>query len=116
MWTLAAVQFSNAVPQRQLVRPPRLSKRQMRQEVIRAAAEPLRALKIGHLNVRSLTAHLDRVNFLLLREQLDVLCLGETWLTEMVDTSTLLFPGYSINRRDRRNKAGGGVAVLHPAH
>ena len=38
--------------------------------LIRAAAEPLRALKIGHLNVRSLTAHLDQVNFLLLREQL----------------------------------------------
>ncbi|KAF0310618.1 hypothetical protein FJT64_018415 [Amphibalanus amphitrite] len=85
-----------------------------RQVDIRAAAELSCALKIGHLNVRSLTAHLDQVNLLLLREQLDVLCLSETWLTETVDSTAILFPGYTICRRDRRKKKiGGGVAILY---
>ncbi|KAF0305993.1 hypothetical protein FJT64_022458 [Amphibalanus amphitrite] len=70
------------------------------------------ALKIGHLNVRSLTAHLDEVNLLLLREELDVLCLSETWLTDSVDSSMLLFPGYTIRRRDREGRTGGGVALI----
>ncbi|KAF0297158.1 hypothetical protein FJT64_005412 [Amphibalanus amphitrite] len=56
------------------------------QAVIRAAADATSGLRIGHLNVRSLTAHLDEVNHLLLREQLDVLCLSETWLADSVDT------------------------------
>ena len=64
--------------------------------------------------MRSLTAHLDEVNLLLLREQMDVLCLSETWLTEAVDPATLLFPGYTICRCDRRvKKTGGGVAILY---
>ena len=95
------------------LQPPRLTIRQTRQAESRATAESSCALKIGHLNVRSLTAHLDQVNLLLLREQLDVLCLSETWLTEAVDTSTLLFPGYIISRRDRRKKTGGGVVILY---
>ena len=97
-----------------LLRPRRLTIRQTRQVEIRAAAESTCALKIGHLNVRSLTAHLDQVNLLLLREQLDVLCLSETWLTEIIDTSALLLPGYTICRRDRKTKKiGGGVAILY---
>ena len=82
--------------------------------MIRLTAELASGLKVGHLNVRSLTAHLDGVNLLLLMEQLDVLCLSETWLMETVDTSALLFPGYVIIRPDRRRgKTGGGVAVLY---
>ena len=95
--------------------PRRLTIRQTRRAGIRAAAESICALKIGHLNVRSLTAHLDQVNLLLLQEQLDVLCLSETWLTETVDTGALLFQGYSICPRDREiKKTGGGVAILYP--
>ena len=97
-----------------LLRPPRLTTRQTRQAETREAAESACALKVGHLNVRSLTAHLDEVNLLLLREQMDVLCLSETWLTEAVDPATLLFPGYTICRCDGRvKKSGGGVAILY---
>ncbi|KAF0302780.1 hypothetical protein FJT64_025149 [Amphibalanus amphitrite] len=63
--------------------------------------------------VRSLTAHLDDVNHLLLTEKLDVLCLSETWLTGAMDSCTLVFPGYSVTRSDRRGRSGGGVAILH---
>ena len=110
----AAVISSGAILERQLFHPHRLTIRQTRQAEIREAAASSCALKIGHLNVRSLTAHLDEVNLLLLREQLDVLCLSETWLTEAVESSVLLFPGYAITRLDRKaRKTGGGVAVLH---
>ena len=104
----------SAAPERHLLRPPSLAIRQTRQAEIRAAAAASSALKVGHLNVRSLTAHLDEVNLMLLREELDVACLSETWLSETVDSSVLLFPGYSICRHDRRKKqSGGGVAIVY---
>ena len=40
----------------------------------------------------------------------DVVCICETWLNESVLSSELL-PGYSIFRRDRVGKIGGGVLV-----
>ena len=105
---------SGAILERQLVQPARLTIRQTRRAEINMTMASSAALKVGYLNVRSLTAHLDEVNHLLLREQIDVLCLGETWLTEAVDSSMLLFPGYVICRRDRRlKKTGGGVAIVY---
>ena len=77
------------------------------------APAPASQLRVAHLNVRSLTRHLDDVNHLLLTEKLDVLCLSETWLTGSMDDRTLVFPGYSVVRRDRRGRSGGGVAILH---
>ena len=101
-------------PYRCLSRPSRLSLRQTKQAEIRAAAARTSTLKIGHLNVRSLTAHLDEVNQLLQTERLDLLCLGETWLTDAVDSCMLVLPGYVISRQDRpTKKTGGGVAIIH---
>ena len=40
----------------------------------------------------------------------DVVCICETWLNESILSSELL-PGYSIFRRDRVGKIGGGVLV-----
>ena len=88
-----------------LSQPPRLTHRQ--------TTAPASQLRVAHLNVRSLTRHLDDVNHLLLTEKLDVLCLSETWLTESMDDRSLVFPGYSVARRDRRGRNGGGVAILH---
>ena len=70
-------------------------------------------LKIGHLNVRSVTKHVDGINLLLLSERLDVLCHSETWLTEELDSSVLVFPGYAITRRGRSGRSGGDVAIIH---
>ena len=101
-------------PYRCLSRPSRLSLRQTKQAEIRAAAARTSTLKIGQLNVRSLTAHLDEVNQLLQTERLDLLCLGETWLTDAVDSCMLVLPGYVISRQDRpTKKTGGGVAIIH---
>ena len=97
-----------------LTRPPRLTIRQTRQAEIQATAAKRSALNVGHLNVRSLMAHIDEINHLILLERLDVLCVSETWLTDAVDDRMLQFPGYVISRRDRRGgKSGGGVAIIY---
>ena len=106
--------YPEETPESCLLCPARLSLRQTKQAAIRAATTRSSTLKIGHLNVRSLTAHLDEVNLLLQTERLDVLCVGETWLTDAVDSSMLVLPGYDISRRDREaKKTGGGVAIIH---
>ena len=106
-----------------LSRPPRLTAAQTN-----AAATPERAaerkpMKIGHLNVRSLTGKLEEINALLLSENLDILCLSETFLTPDVLTDFLVFSGYKICRADRRRPRkgrqvvrGGGVAILYRDH
>ena len=40
----------------------------------------------------------------------DVVCICETWLNESILSSELL-PGYSVFRRDRIGKVGGGVFI-----
>ena len=64
--------------------------------------------------MRSLTKHLDDLNILLAKEQLHILCVGETWLNDSVDSRTLIFPGYKILRKDRQNgHNGGGLALIY---
>ena len=109
----AAEATAVTAPHRWLTVPPRLTLRQTRRADEGRAVGTSPLLKIGHLNVRSLTRHLDDINHLLMSQQLDILCLSESWLTESMDSSMLLFPGYSIIRRDRQGRTGGGVAILH---
>ena len=75
---------------------------------------------ICHLNIRSVTAKLEEVNALLVTEQIDILCLSETFLTADILTDFLVFPGYKICRADRRQARrgrsvvrGGGVAIIY---
>ena len=99
---------------RVLSQPPRLTLRQTSQAGrSMSKAPPLSSkMRVGHLNVRSLTKHIDDVNHLLLAEELDLLGLSESWLVESMDNSSLVFPGYSVTRRDRTGRSGGGVAIL----
>ena len=75
---------------------------------------PARSLRIGHLNVRSLVPSIDDVNTLLDQQQLDLLCVSESWLRPEIDSSFLIFPGYGLVRRDRPGSGrGGGVCIIH---
>ena len=106
-----------------LTRPVRLTERQTRSLVADArtgttdrAALPQTCrgqLKIGHLNVCSLIPKLGAIMMLLQDQQLDILCLTETWLTPDVMPAFLNFPGYNVLRRDRAQRRGGGVAIIH---
>ena len=55
---------------------------------------------------------IDDVNVLLDKHKLDILCIGETFLSEEVDSRFLLFPGYLVERCDRQSR-GGGVCVVY---
>ena len=75
-------------------------------------------LRIGHLNVRSLMPSIDDVIDTLDSQNLDILCLSETWLKPDIDNNFLVFPGYRTVRRDRPGPGdgsgkGGGVCVIH---
>ncbi len=74
---------------------------------------PRKGLKMLHLNVHYLESKLP-----LLKVQLDsfkspiqILGFSETFLTENTRDSALYLDGYSIHRRDRQGKGGGGVLV-----
>ena len=76
-----------------------------------------RTLRPAHVNVRSLVPSLDDVNIILKDNDIDVLCITETWLQQDFDNRFLIFPGYSVIRvdrpsRDGRNVRGGGICVL----
>ena len=50
----------------------------------------------------------DDVIDILDSQNLDILCVSETWLHPNVDDSFLVFPGYRVARRDRPGLSGGG--------
>ena len=63
---------------------------------------------------------LDSVKELLMSRKVDILCVGETWLTSDICNSYLTFPGYSVMRCDRRARPkrgpvskGGGVCIIY---
>jgi hypothetical protein len=72
-------------------------------------------LKIGLLNVRSLTSKAVIVNELITDHNLDVIGLTETWLKP--DEFTVLNeaspPGYTSDHIPRATRNGGGVANIY---
>ena len=68
---------------------------------------------ICHVNVRSLVAdgRLLNVSSLVSFNNVDMLCLSETWLKPKHLSSSLLIPGFQPLRCDRLVDRGGGVAV-----
>ena len=64
-------------------------------------------LKIGHINAQSMAPKVDEINVLLETQDLDILCVSETWLTDKIPSRFMVFPGYEILRYDRRNTDPG---------
>ena len=61
---------------------------------------------------------LDDVATLLEDNNIDAMCITESWLHRDIDSRFLIFPGYSTIRRDRpatggRRVRGGGICILH---
>ncbi|KAK9701572.1 hypothetical protein QE152_g30473 [Popillia japonica] len=67
-------------------------------------------VRMGHINVRSLLPKVNEIKNLILHRNLDILCLSETWLSEMVTHNSICIEGYNIIRKDRGSR-GGGVAI-----
>lgn len=68
-------------------------------------------LKVCHVNAQSLTAHLDEFRLNFLKTKWDVICISETWLDHSIDSGFISLPEYTLFRKDRIGKRGGGVGV-----
>ena len=72
-----------------------------------------KGMKFLYLNTRSLYKHFDEI--FLHYSGYDIMCFGETWLTEKIPNNVISKQSYNIFRQDRASsipgKKGGGVAT-----
>ncbi len=74
--------------------------------------QKLRGLSFASYNIRSLVRKLDDVKLLLMRSDLNVLALSETWLNSAISNDELNIQGYTLHHLDHglgSSKTGGGV-------
>ena len=67
-----------------------------------------------YFNARSILNKLDELELYIKDENLDIVGVTETWLTEEILTSEVSIDGYTLVRRDRKDLIklrGGGVAI-----
>ena len=72
------------------------------------------ALKIAHINVRSLRKKVEQLKVVVKKYSIDILCISESWLQDTITDGDVAIEDFSIVRRDRRNRTrggGGGVAI-----
>ena len=72
------------------------------------------ALKIAHINVRSLRKKVEQLKVVVKKYSIDILCISESWLQDTITDGDVAIEDFSIVRRDRRNRirgGGGGVAI-----
>jgi exonuclease III len=67
---------------------------------------------MGYLNICSLYNKTDDLRIILSKENYDVFCIVESWLTTKITNDMLFFNQYRIFRIDRQNRKGGGICVL----
>nr|CAI5861082.1 unnamed protein product [Callosobruchus analis] len=67
-------------------------------------------LKIGHINVRSLIPSIVDFEELVISNNLDIIGVSETWLSDDIPSDLLSIPDFNVYRNDRQGR-GGGVAV-----
>ena len=79
-----------------------------------------KGLTIAHINIRSVFRKLEEVVRILSEGDIDILCVGETWLNHSVPDHMLAINGYNIVRHDRTiasgKRTGGGVMIYYKNH
>ena len=72
-----------------------------------------RSLKSFHRDEQSnlIVCNLQRFQDVVYNENSDVICMNETWLNSTVSDQEILHPGFSIFRKDRKERSGGGVLI-----
>ena len=76
----------------------------------------LKGITYGALNIRSLFKHIEEVQILLRRSELDILLLEETFINYSVDNSIIGIDGYNLFRMDRdggTGRSGGGSLCVY---
>ena len=54
---------------------------------------------------------MSRVEDLVYAEEADLVFINETWLNDDINNEEILHSGYTVYRKDRINRTGGGVLV-----
>ena len=71
-----------------------------------------RGLKIAHINIQSLRFKTDYLHIFLFENNIDVLCVTESWLTAEIDDDEIMIDGFNMYRKDRDNgQEHGGIVV-----
>ena len=71
-------------------------------------------LSCMYFNARSIVNKVDELEIYVKEEELDIIGISETWLTEEILTSEISLEGYTLYRKDRKDLVktrGGGVAL-----
>ena len=72
-------------------------------------------LSCMYFNARSIVNKIDELELYIKEEDLDIIGITETWLTEEILTSEICPEGYTLYRKDRKDLVktrGGGVALF----
>ena len=69
-----------------------------------------KGFKCAHLNIRSLTKHIDQLRWIMYNISPDVLSINATMLDSTVTDNAVCIDGYNVFRKDR-NRLGGGVCL-----
>lgn len=64
---------------------------------------------IGHINARSLNKSIEELREIIYKTFFDVLAISESWLTKNTPNGRFELNNYTVFRKDRKNKRGGGV-------
>ena len=73
----------------------------------------LKSLKkvVNNDGSKALACNLHQFQDLVYSEDMDVVCVNETWLNESIDNSEILKDNYTIFRKDRSHNRAGGVLI-----
>lgn len=72
----------------------------------------LEHLRICHVNCQSLFAYLDEFRLFFSNKDFHIICISETWLKPEISDNFIGLSDYSLHRRDRCGRAGGGVGFF----
>ena len=94
--------------------PPRINRKYTNNKGDPSTINPFgRGFVTAALNINSLLAHLDDLNFFLLDSKIDVLAINETKIDISVNDNEIYLPGFEVVRKDRsvNGRSGGGVCI-----
>jgi hypothetical protein len=64
-------------------------------------------------NVRSLSGKVDELSVIANINDIDIICITESWLTDTIPDSTVSLPNFNMFRNNRTSSVGGGVCAYY---
>ena len=71
-----------------------------------------KGVNFGVLNIRSIYHKSAFLLSFIIENNISIMCITETWLTDNHRTAELFLSGFKVHRLDRGKKIGGGVATI----